>query len=225
MLGVLTLFTGLLLVRKGKSLIGWRTVYAALVYFFIVSLPITSYLLGHAIERNYQEVPAAEMPDGDVVLNFGNYYERSWYAAELVKAGKAKIMIASGRGMSGESARLMRDLGVGSEFLVIENEARNTEENVKLSRELAQKDLRLATILHPRVLVVTSAAHMPRCMLLMKRFWPEAEAIPSPCNFISNEIYSHGFHWGLLKPKVSALADFESFFHEVVGWVYYRCFR
>lgn len=222
-IGVVMLAVGLILVWRKRSRLGWWAVCVALAYFAIISMPISAYWLGKAIEGRYSEIPANEMPCADIVLDFGNYYERSWYAAELVKAGKATALVASGAGITNQNVRLIRDLGVPEDKLIVENEARNTEENVKLSKALVMRDERFKGLSNVRVLVVSSAAHMPRCMLMMARHWPEAEAIPAPCNFMSNEIYSHGFHIGLLRPMVSSLADFESFYHEVVGWLYYRC--
>lgn len=224
-IGVVMLVVGLILVWRRRYRLGWLAVCGALIYLMIISMPISVYVLGHGIERKYREVPAIEAPSGDVVLNFGNYYERSWYAAELVKAGKAKALVASGAGIAGLNVRLIRDLGISDDALIIENEARNTEENVTRSKALVMADERFKGLAMVRVLAVSSAAHMPRCMLMMARHWPEAVAIPAPCNFMANEIYSQGFHMGLLKPKVSALADFEAYYHEYVGWLYYRYFR
>ena len=225
MLGMVALAVGLFLLRIRKRFVGRLLVVLSIVYFWIIAMPITAYLLGHGIERHYTKVPPKDMPECDVAVCFGGYYARAWYAAELVKAGKAKVLIASGRGMSKSDAPLISDLGVGEDRLIIEDEARNTEENVKFSKKVAEARGLEGKSGRLKVLVVSTSVHMPRCMLSMQKYWPEAEAVAAPSDFPAAIIMSSGFNWSMLLPSIQSVIDFEAYYHEYVGWVYYRYFR
>lgn len=77
----------------------------------------------------------------------------------------------------------------------------------------------------PKVLVVTSAWHMKRTMLMYQKYAPNVEAIPAPCDFE----YSHMSHGGWV--ALDFLPDPVSFMmncvaaHEWVGYWGYRLFR
>ncbi len=157
----------------------------------LLSLPMTSYVLGWGLERNYVERTPQEMPKGDVVLDLGGDWHRAWYAAELVKAGKATTLIASGVGIEREDAVLIRNLGVREDQLIIDGAARNTEENVKFAKRICEsKKKGPGENQAIRVLVVTTAVHMPRSLLLVKKYWPEAEVIAAPTDFGALNKYS-----------------------------------
>lgn len=135
------------------------------------------------------------MYDG-VLLNAAA--DRAYFSALLWKAGKAPIIIASGSGLELADKVFMRDLGVPDEAIVVESEAMNTEENAKFVEKLI-KD-RIATFAKateaegrvdekdaeahkPRVLLVTSAWHMKRSLMMFAKYAPNVECIPAACDF------------------------------------------
>ena len=108
----------------------WMARVGAII-LLLLSLPITGHVLGYGLERNYEERDPKAVPEGDVALDLSGSWQRAWYAAELVKAKRAKWLITSGGGVDRLDAKLIRDLGVKEPALILDVEARNTEENVK----------------------------------------------------------------------------------------------
>lgn len=80
----------------------------------------------------------------------------------------AKLILSGGQGpgeeiAEGEAmARYAVQKGVGPERIMVENRSASTEENLLFSRQLMQKSL-------PRVIVVTTAYHVFRALLLAKQ--------------------------------------------------------
>ena len=194
----------------------------AIAWLIIWSLPITAYLLGHGIERRFVEKEKFDAPKADVAIDFGGSLVRSWYASEVYKCGKVNAVIPSAEKIEDVDVPLIRDLGVFEADIWIENNARNTEENVKYSRE---KCLEMTGNTKVTVLVVSSAVHIPRCMLMMAKYWPEAKAIACPCDFQTTRTFEDGWKWTLLVPSLSSYLASESFLHEYIGYFGYKYFR
>jgi len=220
-----TVVVGIVLTYGRHRKLGWGLVFLAVVVLSVFSMPITAHVLGHQLEGRYQEVSAKAFPHhGDVVLDLGGSIFRSWYAAELVKAGKAPTLIPSAENIRRQDVPLIRDLGVAESALWIESKARNTEENIKLSRQLYLSRVPLAKP-HPKVLLVTSAVHMPRSCLLMEKYWPEAETIPAPTDFQTMRTFENGWSAKLFQPQLSIYVNSEAFLHEYLGYAYYKWLR
>lgn len=213
---------------------GRRLVWIGTAITLLFSLPIVGYLLGYGLECNYEECDPKDVPKGDVALDLGGSWRRAWYAAELVKARRARWLITSGVGVDLVDAKLIRDLGVKEPALILDVDARNTEENVKNAKKVfaerclpcdqspATSHQSPVTNHQPKVLVVTTAVHMPRSMLLMKKYWPEAVAIPAPTEFMVRRRDSKGIGWGHFVPSLCSLEANLAFFHEYLGYVAYR---
>ena len=110
------------------------------------------------------------------------------------------------------------DLGVPREAIRAEAESRNTEENAKFVAELLKdRD-------HPKVLLVTSAWHMRRALLMYRRYAPNLEIEPAPCDYEStiNRAQSTGI--GIF-PDVNAFAATSAMWKEVLGYWWYKIAR
>lgn len=206
---------------------GCRLVWIGVILLLVLSLPITGYVLGYGLERNYEERDPKDVPEGDVALDLGGSWQRAWYAAELVKAKRAKWLITSGVGVDRLDAKLIRDLGVKEPALILDVEARNTEENIKNAKKVfagrcLPVDQSPVTNHQPKVLVVTTAVHMPRSMLLMQKYWPEAAAIPAPTEFMVKRKDSKGICWDSFVPSLCAMEYNLAFYHEYLGYAAYR---
>jgi uncharacterized SAM-binding protein YcdF (DUF218 family) len=115
-------------------------------------------------------------------------------------------------------AELLRSLGVPSEKIIVETNARNTHEH--------------ATILYPllkeqrfrHVLLVTSAMHMPRSMGVFKRLCPGIEFIPAPTDFRAPERIPAPWYRTLkgFIPTPQNLLNFSEVMHEYLGIAYYK---
>ena len=83
--------------------------------------------------------------------------------ARLLVSGGADALILEGEGDGETAPRLLEALGVDRARLLLDNEARNTEENALFSKRLADPQEGETWLL------VTSAFHMPRSVGLFRK--------------------------------------------------------
>lgn len=146
--------------------------------------------------------------------------DRAYFSALLWKAGKAPILVPSGKDIVNADRAFLIDLGVPEDAIVVENEARNTEENARFVGRLVQERIvgRKA-----RILVVTSAWHMKRTLLMFAKYAPEVDAIPAACDFEC--MPASGFQWMELVPNAEVFGRNSVYFHEWLGFLWYKFFR
>lgn len=236
----------------------WRKrwmIGAAIGWIYLWGCPALSRIIGGALERPYSADAMAKVetyPSADAIADLGggvgyasnvcvyaqlnSSADRVVHSARLWKAGKAPIVIPSGAGCGDSDAEILRELGVPQEAIVVENEARNTEENAKRiaevirvalealprepPRDTATPSFGLSSV--PRILVVTSAWHMRRSMLMFEKYAPEVEAIPAPCDF---ECGGKNWGWDELLPNFEAAGANARYLHEWVGIIGYKYLR
>jgi uncharacterized SAM-binding protein YcdF (DUF218 family) len=110
---------------------------------------------------------------------------RVWYAAELYRAGKAKWIVVAAGGEpefpneqveADAIAEMLGVLGVPAEAIRLDTKSRNTAENAANALPI------LAQLGARRVLLVTSAEHMPRALKTFTKVWANShiELIPAP---------------------------------------------
>lgn len=101
--------------------------------------------------------------------------DRVWKAAKLWKAyhveGDGMKMTLSGGSAAKSTIPLLRDFGVEGDVFLMFEEARNTEEEAKLIAAAGIK----------RILLVTSAWHMPRAKMLFER--AGLEVVEATCDY------------------------------------------
>ncbi len=158
----------------------------------------TALALARSLEWRY--LPPQPMPEADVVVLLGGGSvapetprpmvevdgagDRIIYTAQLYKQGKAAHVLVSGGHLdwvNGEStpaqdmAVLLEMMGIPGEAIWMQSQSRNTYEDALYSAQiLREKGV-------SRILLVTSASHMPRSM---KVFTAQGiEAIPAPVDF------------------------------------------
>ncbi len=154
---------------------------AGLAWVLLWSLPVTTLYFGGKLESRYPfRLPETlEQADYIVVLGGNTQANRSnWFepynratatdridrAAALYFAGRAPNILVTGGAYEGRvseaqgMAKVLRQKGVPDKAIILEKESRNTYENA-LFAQRTLKD-------HPyqRLLVVTSALHMPRAL-------------------------------------------------------------
>ncbi len=157
--------------RLARSL-EWRNIATA-------PLPIAEAIvvLGGGLEPAFPPRPWVQLAEpGDRVL----------YAAKLYREGKAPLVIVSGGTMRSDAtpeasdmAEVLRFAGVPESAIARETKSLNTYENAVYVREI------LASRGIHRILLVTSAIHMPRALLVFKH--QNIEALPAPADFIATE--------------------------------------
>lgn len=183
-LALLFFALALLLIRRGHRRLGLGVGLTVLFGLWVAATPLLATALAYPLERRFPAVLAEQAPRADAIVllggalggarpperpNFdlGGGADRVWHAAALFHAGKAPLVLVSGGnqphadGMQVE-AEAMRSmlltLGVPAAAIRLEGQSRNTDENAQQSLGLIQ------AVGAKRVLLVTSAMHMPRAL-------------------------------------------------------------
>lgn len=114
--------------------------------------------------------------------------DRLLYAAKLYQDGVApKILLSGGRiqwygGESSEAesmATILELFSIPSENMILESRSLNTHENAIFTKEILQREKL------KRILLVTSAAHMPRAIAIFRR--ANIDVIPAPTDFMVSD--------------------------------------
>lgn len=155
--------------------------------------------------------------------------DREWHSARLWKAGKAPIVIPSGRNGNIYSKPLLVDLGVPADRVICEDQSLNTEENAKFIQELLIRrhhdNSGVDSGSKPCVLLVTSAWHMKRSLLMFRKYAPEITVIPAATDYEYYIGTRTGISWRDFVPSVETYFYNTVFFHEVLGYFGYKWFR
>lgn len=70
---------------------------------------------------------------------------------------------------------------------------------------------------------MTSAWHMKRALLMFRKYAPDVEVIPAPCDFEC--VPSGAFNWVELIPNAEVFGRSSVYFHEWLGYWGYKLFR
>ncbi|MBD2187835.1 YdcF family protein [Pseudanabaena mucicola] len=212
----------------------------ALVLLLLSSNDICSRLLVQSLERQY--VPKGELPTAEAIVILGGatrpkiaprpWYEvneagdRLLYGALLYKQQKAPLIVVTGgraewlgEGGNPESedmAAILELMGVPREAIIQESQSFNTRDNAVNTRQI----LRQRNI--SKVLLVTSALHMPRSMEIFRKIG--LESIAAPTDFLAGQSDNNkGFAIILdLLPSVDALKNTTNAIKEYVGLLVYQ---
>lgn len=214
---------------------GLNCLGVAVVWLGLWSLPVVSDTLRLSLEGRFENRPVADLPTADAVVVLGGGItpvppawpypdlsqgaDRVWQAARIYRAGKAPRVILSGGRLPwlGERTpeteameRFLTDLGVPANALLLEEQSRSTHENAVYTAKLLQEHG-----LH-RVLLVTSALHMPRALATFRA--AGVNAIPAPTDFEVIPEPAHPLRW---LPDAGALSASTRALKEYLGlWVY-----
>lgn len=194
------LFLGIL-IRKPKM----RSAFliTALLLLWLGGNRWVSYSLARSLEWQY--LPKGEIPTAGIIVVLGGGTEpalapratvevnsagdRILYAARLFHEGKAEKILLSGGNISwlssststpaDDMAEILAQLGVPPEAILIQTQSENTHDDAVLSTEM------LDELGAKRIILVTSAIHMPRSVALFKQLG--VEVIPAPTDFTVTE--------------------------------------
>ena len=239
--GIVIVVVGLVFVLLKKRKVAVIVLGLALAWFWFWAMPIVGNWLALPLEEDYPVQSTENMPEADAIVLLGggvwgttNYpyamlkdgADRAWHAARLWKAGKAPIIIPSNVDAELCDIKLLVDLGVPREAVVLENKAVNTEENAKFVRDiLTQRRKGAEDAEKLTVLLVTSACHMRRSLYMFKKYAPEIECIPAATDYQALPWKDCPFRFRSLLPSIDAIARNNSFIHEYIGYYGYKWFR
>jgi len=223
----------------------WTPLPVAIAFavLFLASTAAANNALIHSLE--WRHVPDGDLPAAEAIVLLGGCTksqepprpmvdvteggDRLFYAAQLYHAGKAPLIVAAGGRIGWRSggapeaadmAELLALLDVPSTAILQEPESLNTHENaVNVKRLLDGRGIK-------RVLLVASATHMHRALLVFQR--QGFEAIPAPTDFFTTQPDPNapppGLEARLLDwlPDAGRLASTTLALKEYIGLVIYR---
>ena len=153
--------------------------------------------------------------------------DRVLYGAELFRRGKAPQIICTGDVGTGalgthpeaeDMAELLRMIGIPDTAIFLETKAQNTHEHaINLCPIFAERKIH-------RVLLVTTAMHMPRSIGVFRQSCPAVEYVAAPTDFRVTSGPPAPWYRHVIDPLPTpqSLADFTSVSHEYIGLLYYR---
>ena len=234
---VLCFFTVMaLLFKKTKSALFYS--FLAFVVLLASSMPVTSHLLVRSLESMHP--PQVSFPKASAIVLLGGagvpplapriYPEtgeagdRTMHAARLYQQKVAPLMIVTGgkipflmeyEGSEAEvnEALLVELFNVPQSAIILESQARNTHDHAPNVRSiLQQRELPL------EVVVVTSAMHMPRAVMVFESYG--FTVYPAPTDFRAEEHFQKkAINYF---PQVGALGGTTAALHEYYGMLAYE---
>lgn len=231
-LGAMVLACALCLVLGRVRMARVLALAAALLLLVAGVVPLSSYII-RGLENQYPRPAWPANVDGILILGAGYNTAvlrtrhapasnaAAWRLTEAYAAAlhypQARVVFSGGSGALGgtdwseaESARyVLIQMGLDPRRLILESRSRNTDENIRFSKELVRPKAGETWLL------VTSAVHMPRSMAIAhKNAWP---MVAWPSDYITGpEIGGMDFNIG----GNLAMTDFAV--HEAVGVLAYR---
>lgn len=225
MLGLLGGLLSLGLVWRGRRRAGMAVAVLSLGGLWAFSTPWVAWALAMPLESRHPPVPAAASPVADAVLvlggameaplppeqphiGFGAAADRVWHAAALYRAGKARWVLAIGGNRPGYEdvapeaeamAEVLRALGVPASALRLEGRSRNTRENAANSLVLVRQ------VGAKRVLLVTSALHMPRALAVFQGVFAGSGVTIIPAATDAEALGDEPWGWAAWLPDTKSL--------------------
>ncbi len=222
---------------RGRTAGSRRALLGGVAVILAASNPMAADLLLGSLESRYPPAPVEDYPRVDAIVVLGGAtqaplpprievevngsFDRLLHGLRLLRAGKAPGLILSGGAiawLTGSSlpeaarmARLAAEYGVEPGQLLLESRSRNTRENaVHTARLMGERGLK-------RVLLVTSARHMPRAAGVFRK--AGVDFVPAPTDFrVAAKPFSP---WRLL-PDVESLDASSRAVKEYAGLAVYR---
>jgi uncharacterized SAM-binding protein YcdF (DUF218 family) len=225
---ILLLLAGLLLRRR------WP-LWTALALFWLCCTPVVSDALMTWVEGGGPRLEAAEMPSADAIVVLGEGRDiapgpaavsewidgdRFWGGIALYQAGKAPLLVFTGGWLpwapsappEGEVLmRYARKLGVPEIALHTTGKVVNTEAEAQAVAELLRQKSRT------RVLLVTSAFHMPRALKLFQ----ETGLVVTPFRVDYQVDAAEEFTVRSLIPRAEKFRKTEIAWREMIGRAWY----
>lgn len=221
---------GLLWTKKRKA--GLINLLLGLL-LWLVSIEPVSNALTKGLEAGL-EIPARISGDVIIVLGGGTFVEaldmtgkgfpggdmlaRLITAVRLQQRLNVPVLVTCGNVFPGTMAgagvaeRLLIDLGVPEDRIVLEDKSRDTEENARFSIAICRQRGWVDPIL------LTSSIHIKRGMLLFERYGLKTKPFPACLITAGQEPY----RWNDFLPHGYILSDTAAALHEYLGILYYR---
>ncbi len=219
--------------RRRRSAIGILAL--AFMWTWVWGTGLWASFVGGSLERLYPPQLAENMPKADVIVLLGGGMtenaeaspypdmseggDRVWHAARLYHAGKAPLIVPTGGNDFASTVPFLEALGVPRSAIKVENDARNTEENARYVASMLKGQS------GAKVLLVTSAMHMRRALLMYKRYAPTLEVIPAATDHCVEICTDHPLKCADFFPNTDFYHKTGAAMKEHVGYWGYRFLR
>lgn len=225
--------------------VGRRLFALSLMWLWVWATPTMSRIIGASLERPFLvdgRVPRIESyPKVDAILLLGGSMgcdtnlsdsaemwtsaDRVWQAARLWKAGKAPKILVTSPHTDLTTGPLLADMGVPKDAIIYDLGPRNTEEEAKSITRMFECSECSNVEKELKILVVTSAWHMKRAMLMFEKYAPGIEVVPAPADWENSMAAAQAWTPLELLPSPPSLTWNSVTFHEWLGILGYRLFR
>ncbi len=215
----------------------------ALIILLLASNPNLSDRAFKSLEWQY--LPPSEMPEADAIVVLGGatrgisppgimvdmneHGDRLLYAAKLYKEGLAPLIILSGGRIDWygnqeseaiDMAEILQIMGIPESALIKEPNSLNTYQNAAYTKKiLEQRSIN-------KVILITSAFHMPRSVAIFRR--QQIDIIPAPTDFFITEHILQKYDYSPESkiigffPSAGSLDRTTKIIKEYIGIVVYR---
>ena len=219
---------GLILNSKKISLTG-------IAILIIFSVPIVSNKLMAYLESDYELIKPSKVETADAVVvlsgmvktiqtkngldyEWGEAADRIFAGIDLFKLNKAPVLVLTGGKLpwsigvpEGEYLRdVAIDLGVPKKDILLTENVENTDQEAKAIKKLLLLD-------NPKIILVTSAFHMPRAQLVFEA--AGINVIPFPVDF---RIGAQKITFMKFIPSADSFKATSFFVREMIGRTYYN---
>ena len=233
-LGLLVLAVLFLLLRRGYSALAFLLL--AFAWTYALATPAVSDRLRGSLEAEYPPEPIDRIPTADAIVvlgggvqpragarlgpNLNGAADRLWVGARLYAANKAPLVITTGTRPYTDSgptaaeagAQILRTLAVPNDAIIAPGNSIRTYTDALIVNEIATERG------FKRVLLVTSALHMPRAVATFEAVG--VPVFPAPTDYEVAGVPNLGeYRW---LPSTDAFWHSSQAFHEYVGSLYYR---
>ena len=218
---------GLIIGSKKISLTG-------VIILVILSMPIVSDKLIAYLESDYELIKPSKVESADAVVvlsgmvktiqtkngldyEWGEAADRIFAGIDLFKSNKAPVLILTGGKLPWSigvpEGEYLKDVaikfGVPEKDILITENVENTDQEAKAIKKILLLD-------NPKVILVTSAFHMPRAQLVFEA--AGINVIPFPVDFI---IGAQKITFMSFIPSAGSFASTSFFVREIIGRTYY----
>ena len=228
------LFFIITLIIFGLILSSKKISFAGVAILVIFSMPIVSGKLIAYLESDYELIKPSKVESADAVVvlsgmvktiqtkngldyEWGEAADRIFAGIDLFKLNKAPVLVLTGGKLpwsigvpEGEYLRdVAIDLGVPKKDILLTENVENTDQEAKAIKKLLLLD-------NPKIILVTSAFHMPRAQLVFEA--AGVNVIPFPVDFI---IGAQKITFMSFIPSAGSFASTSFFVREMIGRTYY----
>jgi len=223
--------SGVLLIFARRRKTGIFNLALGLLMWIFCTIPFSNYLIG-GLESEFD---VSQDVTGDCIILLGGgiidrvpdfsgsgtptdrMLARIVTAVRVQKKLDVPIIVSGGRiyqNVNSEAQiarRFMVDLGVAERQIITEENARDTYENAKYTKEICLKEN------YHKPILITSAFHMKRALLSFKKVG--LDVIPYPAGFRTKNV--QGVTWFGYLPRSGGLEATSDALHEYLGILFY----